>query len=326
MEFKIQWVNDNVLPSVVRVYRATAAMTYPNLPDPIATFSNGESEFIDPTVEYGQTYYYLLTVTAGGKTIPTLNRKFTAVLRRGIGPATLQYGDDRFGYFGPVDDPDEQWYIGDVFAGVYDLWNGSAGVAKQTLDKWLLDGKIYYTVTSGRFVINAAVTWDALYKLGMVYGTDDAGPENGRGDLSAVVQNAGITHLGDRYRVKCPSGWGDDSFDWAAYTQPTPHDDYPNTPRNLYNDLMYNYTNVIPLKQRFIKPRYMATNYLSGANTSYADWGNICQEREPGGDRVLCRGMWRGAASAVLDTDPQLVYLRRASDSGVFCPIIELVE
>lgn len=91
-----------------KIYRDVKDITPSALPEPIATLSNGETEWRDTTAAPGATYYYLLTVTANGKTVASSSQKYTIVIKRGIGPMTILNGNDRLGFMGAVP-YDEQW-------------------------------------------------------------------------------------------------------------------------------------------------------------------------------------------------------------------------
>lgn len=333
MEFKLRWENPNTFATVVKVYRGTAPLVFANLANPVATLSNGETEWTDRDLVYGNTYYYMLTVTANGQTIPTLNQSFKAVNRRGIGPETIMYGDDRFGYMG-APSYDETMDLKDLFASL-NLVIGAGYAGVPTLHKWIRNGKILYTMQNFRYTSSAKLTWDALYQAGMVFGTDDAGPEDRRGNNPPIEQSAGMIHLGDRYRVRLPRGITDDEgngmIDFATLSQPISHDDIPNTVLDEFTDIGYQYQPFFPEKMRFM--RFVTAgynpnnNYIASGNNSYLNYGFYCQERDVGeSGKLLVRAVWPASSTPADATHVSMVSARDPASLHWWAPIIELVE
>ncbi|HCJ8477066.1 TPA: hypothetical protein NV700_005132, partial [Escherichia coli] len=69
MAFTIRWTNNNPGASTVKLYRDTKPLVRTALPEPLATFTNGETEYTDRTAILGTTYYYMTTVTVGSRTL-----------------------------------------------------------------------------------------------------------------------------------------------------------------------------------------------------------------------------------------------------------------
>lgn len=333
MEFKLRWENPNKFDTVVKIYRGTAPLSFSTLANPIATLSNGETEWVDTAIIYGTTYYYMLTVTANGQTIPTLNQVFKAVNRRGIGPETIMYGDDRFGYLGSPS-YDETMDLKDLFASL-NLVTGLGYNGVPTLHKWIRNGKIFYTMQSFRYTANAKLTWDALYQAGMVFGTDDAGPEDRRGNNPPIEQSAGMMHLGDRYRVRLPRGITDDAgvgmVDFSTLATPLLHDNIPNTALDEFTDIGYQYQPFFPEKMRFM--RFVTAGYnpnsnqIAQANNNYLNYGIYCQERDVGeSGKLLVRALWPATGVTVDVTHTDTVSARDPASLHWWAPIIELVE
>lgn len=330
MEFKLRWENPNTFDTVVNIYRGVAALSFSTLGSPIATLSNGETEWVDRDLVYGNTYYYMLTVTANGQTIPTLNQTFRAVNRRGIGPESIIAGDDRLGYMGTVT-YDEAMDVSDLFASI----NTVAGLnfsGRPLLHKYIRNGKILYVSPGFRYTYNAALTWDVLYQAGAVFGTDDAGPADRRGNNPPIIQNAGMIHKGDRYRIRLPRGITDETgagmIDLSALSGPVTHDSLPNTPHCEFNDIGYLYSPNFPEKMRTYNfGPVNGSNYLTSANDAYQQGGMLCQERDAGENGlILTRTLWPKSGVSLEAAHTQMVNPRQSNSLNWWAPIIELVE
>lgn len=91
----------------------------------------------------------------------------------GPGPKSLVAGDKNFGYFGPVTG-DELFTSSGIISQIPELGNLSYTVWGADLNwhKFAINGKISYISLAP---INTSITWNALYGLGLVYGTNDNG-------------------------------------------------------------------------------------------------------------------------------------------------------
>jgi hypothetical protein len=328
MAFTLRWRNDNNKPVVVRIYRGTAAIDPKSLPSPIATLSNGETEWVDNTALFGVTYFYYTTVTnpATNKTVNGVNTSFTVEQRRGVGPNTLLYGNDTLGLFGDLA-YDDQFPLGQFQQKVQDLflarsaaWNASYRLA---MTKFVRNGKILYMLPMGYLTYN--ISWASLYAAGMVYGQDDAGPANGHGSLPEAVQDASCTWKGDKYRLRMIRGLSDGSdpkaFAFDAKYSGVSHDTSDLTGFNEFNDLFYGSQWLFPKKRRTEGWRNIAP--LTSNSASYAD-GYMCMEHDTASDNSLMRG---GTASPMTaDLLATINYRNHTRLVANYIPIIELVE
>lgn len=91
----------------------------------------------------------------------------------GPGPKSLVAGDKNFGYFGPVT-TDELFTSSDIISQIPELGDLTYTVWGADLNwhKFAINGKISYISLAP---INTSITWNALYGLGLVYGTNDNG-------------------------------------------------------------------------------------------------------------------------------------------------------
>lgn len=330
MSFTLRWKNPNVIATVVNIYRDTKEISVSALPAPIATLSNGETEWRDTTALGGSTYYYLLTVTANGKTVASASQKYVVEVKRGIGPMTIITGDDRLGFMGPVP-YDEQWQPNQMppsFQAMYP----TLLTDRVALYKFTRNGKILYTLSNSTQFLGQQ-NWATLYQAGLVYGTDDYGPVGGHGTLPDTLQDAKVYHNGDVYRMRLMRGLTEEGqsqafvFDNALHLKE--HDAISElTGFNEYNDLMYSMVSETPVKQRWPNWNQLGANLLGAGslgNTVLINGGVLCQEHDTATDRILQRGLF--ATSALTPVSAiQRINFTTTSQQGRFFPVFELVE
>ncbi|QXO09594.1 hypothetical protein pEaSNUABM11_00170 [Erwinia phage pEa_SNUABM_11] len=333
MSFTLRWNNPNTIATVVNIYRDTKDISPSALPAPLATLSNGETEYRDTTAVSGQTYYYLTTVTANGKIVATASQKYTVAVRRGIGPNTLISGDDRLGFYGAVATED-QWYGSQLPAGFLAMFpTAFATTDRVPLNKFTRGGKIFYMLTS---ISPGWATWADLYRNGLVYGTGDFGPTGGHGTLTDTLQDAKIISQNETYRMRLVRGLSSASASPAfafneAYNAKT-HDETDLTAFNEYNDLFYPIVVDVPNKQRVPNVSQLATTYLgfngSASGQPYTNGGVVCMEHDTAQDRVMHRGLQTPLTVAQLPAVQamQRITYSAPTQQGRYIPIIELVE
>ncbi|QXO09600.1 hypothetical protein pEaSNUABM11_00176 [Erwinia phage pEa_SNUABM_11] len=326
MAFTLRWRNDNKIPTVVRLYRDTKAIDPTALPAVLATFTNGETEYTDTSVVFGATYYYFTTVTANGRTVNGINATYTIEQRRGVGPNSLQYGNDQLGYFGSLL-YDDQFPLGQFQQKVQDQFlargAGYNAAYRLAMDKFIRNGKILYMLPQA--YVTYGFTWASLYAAGMVYGQDDAGPAGGHGALADAIQDAGCTWKGDKYRLRMLRGLSDSNepkaFPFAAKYNGVSHDTSDLVGFNEFNDLFYASQWAFPLKRRV--PGWRNVAPFTSSSASYAD-GYMCMEHDTQGNNSL----YRGTIAATITTDQLTLINYKAHDRAVaqYIPVIELVE
>ncbi|EPB4247460.1 hypothetical protein ACRN6O_001977 [Salmonella enterica subsp. enterica serovar Chester] len=332
MSFTLRWKNPNVISTVVKIYRDVKDITPSALPEPIATLSNGETEWRDTTATPGATYYYLLTVTANGKTVASSSQKYTIEMKRGIGPMTILNGNDRLGFMGAVP-YDEQWLPSQMPPAFLAMFPNLL-TDRVALYKFTRNGKIYYMLSNTSQFPNTPVDWASLYQAGLVYGTGDAGPENGHGTLPATPQDAKIVHKGDTYIMRLPRGLTMSSespaYPFVADYNGKTHDEVASLTNPCeYNDLLYTMVNEVPKKQRWANWATYSYNYLGqgtlGTSATYFGGGVLCMEHDTTEDRVLHRGIFNNAGGTPVSAIQRINYLSPTT-KGRYYPIFELVE
>lgn len=331
MSFTLRWKNPNVIATVVNIYRDTKDISIAALPAPIATLSNGETEWRDTTATPGGTYWYLATVTANGKTVATASQKYTIEVKRGIGPMTFLYGDDRLGFMGAVP-YDEQWQPSQMPASFLAMLP-SLLTDRVALYKFSRNGKILYLL-SNTSQFPGFANWSSLYQAGLVYGVDDFGPTGGHGTLPDTKQDAKIIHNGDTYRMRLMRGLSSviDPAAFAfneAYNQKDHDAVSALTGHCEYNDLMYTMVSETPVKQRWgnwsaVSAAVIGRGDITAVQSYYLG-GVVCMEHDTAVDRVMHRGVFNNTAAAPVSVIQRINYATPAQQ-GRYLPVFELVE
>lgn len=136
MAIRLKWKNPNSGASVVRIYRGATPIDTSNMAgvNPIVEISDGSTSYVDEFPKYGQSFYYVFSVTIGGREIFSINKLYSCVIDLGPGPKDLLIGDFKLGYFGSC--------------GTGDLGFASTvygqGISFYTLHKIARNGKILY--------------------------------------------------------------------------------------------------------------------------------------------------------------------------------------
>ncbi|ANZ50066.1 putative virion structural protein [Erwinia phage vB_EamM_Parshik] len=331
MSFTLRWKNPNVIATVVNIYRDVKDISVSALPAPIATLSNGETEWRDTTAVGGATYYYLLTVTANGKTVATASQKYVVEVKRGIGPMTIIQGDDRLGFMGNVP-YDEQWQPTQMPASFQAMYP-TLLTDRVSLSKFTRNGKILYLLNNSAQFLGQQ-SWATLYQAGLVYGTDDFGPVGGHGTLPDTLQDAKIYHNGDVYRMRLARGLTEEgqspafAFDSSLHLKD--HDAVSAlTGFNEYNDLLYSMVVDVPVKQRWANWNQLGSNLLGAgsvaSNSVLINGGVLCQEHDTATDKILQRGLFLATTLTATSAIQRINYTTPAQ-LGRYFPIFELVE
>lgn len=203
MRVKLKWVNHNNNPVQTKIYRTESVVKNNQLGEPLVTLDGNILEWIDNTVVYGKTYYYVFGVIGGLNELFSIPLKVNAVYSTGPGPSKLEFGDQQLGYFGRVSALDF------LTVNELQLLAGYPQVAVanplQAWDKWYRNGKILFIPSS---LCGENWTWTNLYTMGLVFGTDDFGAWRPEGTLP--VNQLKIIEKGfNRFIVRLPTGADD---------------------------------------------------------------------------------------------------------------------
>lgn len=267
MRIKLKWTNRNNRPVQTKIYRTETIVANDQLGSPLVTLDGAILEWIDTTVVYGKTYYYVFGVVGGPSELFSTPLKIDAIYSTGPGPTKLQSGDQQLGYFGVLS------AIEFLTASELQIL---AGYPQMTMslpmtiwDKWYRNGKVLFIP---RYICGSAWSWSSLYLAGLVFGTDDDGPWRPDG-VAATNQMKIITKGFNRFIVRLPTG-ADDRNNPARFVA----DNAPVTIRKYSEtaDLHYpTLSGVFPTSQRY--PRI--SSVASSLSTIGGSRNGLCQEQ-----------------------------------------------
>ncbi|HHS7556199.1 TPA: hypothetical protein ACTPQ1_004489 [Salmonella enterica] len=332
MSFTLRWKNENPAGSVVNIYRGTAKLDPTALPAPLATLSNGEETWTDTTVLLNASYYYLLTVTVGGRTVAGPQKYITVKNRRGIGNVDQSYYSDTddLAWVGTIAYAEQMIYDA-LPAGMRALL-GISGTTAFDLNKFMHRGRVLYMYPNGGRFVTKKFAWNDIYNAGLMYGVDGFGPDDGRGSLAGVDQGGLFDWQGDTYRVRCLRGLTDVG-EPTVMTLPSELDgaDHDATAfgRCEYNDMVYPLCEFVPQKQAIPNWSNLPTSTLFGSSSSWVGTGVLCQERDPDTGLVVMRGSapaTTGAADNVKQCLTSIKLVDPVAANGYFIPVFELME
>lgn len=201
MSIRITWVNPNTVYDTINVYRTTMPIDYTNKPaSPSAVVPTGNT-YLDETAQQDTYYYYTVGVVRGTDEILNFSTLTYQLTYSGPGPATLQCGDLKLGYFGPCDPavmPSSQ-----EFAQLYGF--SALSTTGLVWHKYIFNGKIlFYPNISLAAITNG---YSALYAKGLVYGVDGPGPAGlVAAGYPAVNQLTTYSSGNDDFIVRLPKG------------------------------------------------------------------------------------------------------------------------
>lgn len=208
MSTRINWTNPNANFTEIRIYRTDVPFDEANIPStPIATLTEGTT-WLDTTTLQNVYYYYTIGVVVQGELLLSPAKKTIHMPYTGPGPQELVCGDWSRGYFGVV--PASEIFTPSELCGFCKV--GGANTTAWRWVKFVRNGKILFinlnATTNGKYI-----TWNNLYNLGLVYGTNDDGPDTGHGN-SPVNQLKVVTKGEHSYIVRLPRAL--DTPDYSA--------------------------------------------------------------------------------------------------------------
>lgn len=203
MRVKLKWVNRNNRPVSTKIYRTEAIVANDQLGPPLVTLDGDVLEWIDTTVVYGKTYYYVFGVVGGPSELYSTPLKIEAVYSTGPGPTKLQNGDQQLGYFGQA--TSLEMFTASELQLACGYPQVAVPVPLTVWDKWYRNGKILFVP---RYSCGDAASWSWFYNNGLVFGTDDAGAWRPSG-FAPVNQMKIVAKGFNRFIVRLPTGADD---------------------------------------------------------------------------------------------------------------------
>lgn len=212
MAIVLNWVSRNAGEDGTKIYRSESPIDPADLPEPIAVVDPGVTTYEDSDVESLKTYYYRFGVFRGDDLALSEEHVVKNIYYSGPGPQELVTGDFENGYFGEL--PSSQFFTGTELARLVGLTAGTGLNPGTSWHKVANDGKILYIP---RRTIRERVSWEDLYRVGCVYGTDDFG----KYQLDPPVNQLKIvSRNGQNFKVRLMSGLNPTRTDFpgAGYT------------------------------------------------------------------------------------------------------------
>lgn len=297
MAIKLAWTNRNTVPVTTTIYRGDAPLDRANLPTPLVTLSNNESEYIDATAIQGNTYYYVYKTATANESIVSRNQKIQAAETRGPGSNVLLYGDRDLGLY-------------DVLSAeqLITATNLNAAVAGATAVitnlywyKYARNGKVLFVPEKP---IGYNTSLNALDTKKLI-----------NGETTILVQ-------GYTFKVRLMRGWNEvgNAVALPSKTGTYPMDMQTVTQTCEFNDLAYPMFAATPIGQRM--PNWLSASALSGSGSQV-----LVAEKTSEGDTGLMRhfgGITTTGRIAIAALN--IAALTLSNTSIGWWPVLELVE
>lgn len=319
MRLRLKWKDINVGTRTVEIYRTDTQPTPTPTGSPVATLTNGETQWDDTTVVRGQSYWYTLKVIKGSDSAWGVPRQLIALPNTGPGPQELAYGDLDLGVYGPLNAID--FITSAKLAGAFGL--PTPGTAYDTgWTKFSRNGKTLFVPRVAQAI---SVAWLTLYDKGLIFGVAGPGPQNGgRPDKD---QLATITIAGSDFIVRLPTGFDDRNNP----TRVVPAD-VVTTPNNagLYRkysemaDLIMGPITLFPDFKRL--PCGTPATYQvgqSGLNAGFSGYRTMIQEINPAG---VNQPRTNGVTTEATMSTSIFFGLGAGAGSDGWLPVLELVD
>lgn len=185
---------DNVV-----IYRDTVALDKNSLPAPLVTLAGDVASYVDDALTSNNVYYYIVSFVKGADVSYSSNYEMGYFADLGPGPQKLTMGNWTYGYFGEI--PASEF----ITAADLKTQVGATSLSVSEPTAWhkfIYKGKILFVPN----IYMAYSSWNALYSLGLVFGTDDTGvfPAAATGRPTPVNQNKRAIARGNEFIVRCP--------------------------------------------------------------------------------------------------------------------------
>lgn len=216
MAIRLKWKNPNSGSSTIRIYRSLTPIDSGTLPAPIVEITDGSTSYLDEFPKYGESFYYMFSVTVNGRTVFSNNRFYTSIIDLGPGPSDLLFGDFKLGYFGKYSMA-ELGMAPTIYAN---------GLTFNTLYKIVYNGKILFTPGSTISTTVTNLKNSKVLSSGVVPARDPfAGAGGEIRDISGRLFAPRVAKLFDENNLDLDlNNYGFNYYE--SYTSPT----YANTP------------------------------------------------------------------------------------------------
>lgn len=202
MQLRLKWVNPNIIPTEVSIYRSDAIVDVSTLTTPLVTLPGTTDTWLDPSVVRDATYYYYWKVTTSDDTVWSAPFKVIVVPYSGPGPQEIIYGTYDLGYCGVLT-WQELFNATDLVAATGVPINVAAADPLVFWVKMVRNGKYLFIPRTAL----GTTTFTNLYNRGCVFGVSGPGPWQ---PSAAKVDQLNIVEKGiHRFIVRLPTGADD---------------------------------------------------------------------------------------------------------------------
>lgn len=294
MSIRINFVNNNINFTNIKIYRSTEVIEGKPLGTPIATLTTGTT-YLDVTSVPDTVYWYALEITNAGESVISYLVPTIQVSVNGPGPVELLRGDAMCGYYGQV--PSEEMLTNVELQAMLKIGGAVNQVTKW--DKFIFNGKILYLP---RTPCMTSATWNNLYNAGLIYGVDGPGLPKG---IAPVNQLVVVTKGNFDFKVRTLRAGTDTDYTLLSSNENV----YKSELRQLQGALYYG--GIVPTQGVFCFNSLNVSE--STAGVSGANANGILAEAN-------------NTSNTVATTTPYVVTsLPRSSPSG-WRPVLELIQ
>lgn len=311
MNLKLLWTNINTVNVTLNIYRSDTTIDTASLPAPVATITDGSTNWVDPTAVRGRYYYYVFETTSANDRAVSSNYRIQAVPRLGPGPSELKYGDYNYGYFGTVASND--FINTNNLRAALNFQFGLGTNLSPTWHKYVRNGIVYMVPNT---CLGQTIQWTQIYSAGIMFGV--TGPGNHQVGATPTDQRKTVTIGSDVFIVRCMKGYSDDITRLVpnAAVSATEPAEYSNE----WNDFIYPILKYVPTAQRLVNVASQdAVTSFPGPQNGYT--GVAIQEIS---DHASIKVVRRGQSGETRAS----VTARSANTDAYYCswwPILELV-
>lgn len=322
MRVKLKWTDLNVKPHTTTIYRSD---TKPAGTTPTGTvkvvLSKGENQWLDVDVVKGNTYWYTLVTSNGKQTVSSNVIEVLAVPNTGAGPQELISGDLDLGFY-------TNNMPGTTFITNAKLlaWSGLGGIVnpkEMIWGKFARRGKTLFAAR--RAVAYGRMSWNDIYLLGLMYGVNGTGPQNGGNTPTEQMRVISID--GNDYIVRCMTYITDDDNPSRLLPAGVSVANIgPYRKRSEFNDMVMAQHALYPSNRSHALPStYMGVYTYYGIASGEGGRQPICQEID-GSNHMTVSAPFKDTTDMSPMTSGMLVPLGTPNGNYGWWPVLELVE
>lgn len=294
MSIRVNWVNNNINFTNIKIYRSTEVIEGKPLGTPIATLTTGTT-YLDTTSIPDTVYWYALEITNAGESVISYLVPTVQVSVNGPGPVELLRGDAMCGYYGQV--PSEEMLTNAELHAMVNVGTLINQVTKW--DKFIFKGKILYLPRTP-CISNA--TWNTLYNAGLIYGVDGPGLPKG---IAPVNQLVVVTKGNFDFKVRTLRAGTDPDYTYMSGGE----NDYKSELRRLQGALYYG--GIVPAQGVFCFNSLTISESTAGVSGTTAN--GILAEANT-------------TLTTITSTTPYVITANTRTNNAGWRPVLELIQ